>query len=357
MLAQLLTNRAFVQMTTFRLSSALRSAEEAESIARGIGSPDLLAFTLSFKTLVLLLKSPFDTSAAILAAEDAVAASAGGSSDWWTSLAWGALGIVLSRSGEPRRAREAILTAGGGPELRGIQSATRPAHFEALVHTAIETGDVDHAERWAKQSADEARRLALPNQNASALRALALVAQHKGDTQAALRFLEDAADEHAQSGASTREAYTLFQAVPLATALGEHQRAAAARQRATRLAAEAEADARADAEVEAAGDVYGPGDVVAHAAADEVPVEAPAAAPETPPGLAHLTARERQIAELVSLGLGNQAIASRLHVSRRTVEAHLSTIYRKSDLSSRSALAALVLRGPRPSVPIRKFDA
>lgn len=357
-LAQLLTNRAFVQMTTFRLSSALRSAEEAESIARGIGSPDLLAFTLSFKTLVLLLKSPFDTSAAILAAEDAVAASAGGSSDWWTSLAWGALGIVLSRSGEPHRAREAILTAGGGRQLRGIQSATRPAHFEALVHTAIETGDLDHAERWAKQAADEAHRLALPNQNASALRALALVAQHKGDTRAALRFLEDAAAEHAQSGASTREAYTLFQAIPLATALGDHQRAAAARLRATRLAADAEADARAAAEAEAAGDVYGVGDVVAHAAADgasadgsigvpaEALVETPEAPPETPPVLAHLTARERQIAELVAQGLGNQAIASRLHVSRRTVEAHLSTIYRKSDLSSRAALAALVLRGP-----------
>lgn len=346
-LAQLLANRAFVQMTTFRLASALRSAEEAESIARGIGSPDLLAFTLSFKTLVLLLKNPFDTSSAILAAEDAVAASAGGSSDWWTSLAWGALGIVLSRSGEPDRARDAILTAGGGPELRRVQSATRPAHFEALVHTALATGDVDHAERWAKQATDEAHRLALPNQRAAALRSRALLAQHTGDTHAALRFLEAAAAEHAHSGATTREAYTLFQAVPIATALGEHQRAAAARLRATSLAAASAADTDAAEAAAASADGYEAGvaaDVADVAEPSDVAAHAVLEAPEIPRALAHLTNRERQIAELVAQGLGNQAIASRLRVSRRTVEAHLSTIYRKSAVSSRSGLTALVLR-------------
>jgi DNA-binding CsgD family transcriptional regulator/tetratricopeptide (TPR) repeat protein len=408
-LVQLLTNRAFVQMTTFRLSSALRSAEEAESIARGIGSPDLLAFTLSFKALVLLLKNPFDTSAAILAGEDAVAASADGSSDWWTSLAWGALGIVLSRSGDPHRAREAILTAGGGPLLRRIQSATRPAHFEALVHTALATGDVDDAERWAKQAAGEADRLALPNQRAAAFRALALLAQHRGDAHTALCLLEGAAAEHADSGATTREAYTLFQAVPIATALGEHQRAAAARLRAMRLAASAadttgeDADADADADTDTDTDTdadrnatvqalsaaeagavaraavnanagSGPGlglgsglssgsgsglgsgsssgsangarepaDPTARGAA-EVTAHLAAAVPEIPRALAQLTPRERQIAGLVAQGLGNQVIASKLRVSRRTVEAHLSTIYRKCTVSSRAALAALVLR-------------
>jgi DNA-binding CsgD family transcriptional regulator len=121
--------------------------------------------------------------------------------------------------------------------------------------------------------------------------------------------------------------------VPLATALGDQRRAEAARVRATSLvvASAADADAREDAY-----EVADPApDVVAHAQ------DGP---PESPRGLGRLTARERQIAELVAQGLGNQAIATRLYVSRRTVEAHLSTIYRKYSLHSRSALAALVLQ-------------
>lgn len=101
------------------------------------------------------------------------------------------------------------------------------------------------------------------------------------------------------------------------------------------------ADAGAEPPAEPPDDLT---DVVARSATDTAP-DAPS---EVPPVLAHLTARERQIAELVAQGLGNQAIATRLHVSRRTVEAHLSAIFRRSSPASRSALAALVLRGAPP---------
>jgi DNA-binding CsgD family transcriptional regulator len=51
-----------------------------------------------------------------------------------------------------------------------------------------------------------------------------------------------------------------------------------------------------------------------------------------------LTDRERQIAELVADGLTNKQIATELFLSSRTVESHLSRIYPKLDVSSRSAL-------------------
>jgi DNA-binding NarL/FixJ family response regulator len=52
-----------------------------------------------------------------------------------------------------------------------------------------------------------------------------------------------------------------------------------------------------------------------------------------------LTSRERQVADLVAVGLSNQEVAARLFVSRRTVEAHLSRIFPKLDVRSRTALA------------------
>ncbi|MFF7598355.1 AAA family ATPase [Streptomyces mirabilis] len=57
-LPHLLSSRAFVYLNTCRLPAALESAEEAEAIARTLGSSDLLAFTLAFKTLILLLIRP-----------------------------------------------------------------------------------------------------------------------------------------------------------------------------------------------------------------------------------------------------------------------------------------------------------
>ncbi|MDQ6926329.1 MAG: LuxR C-terminal-related transcriptional regulator, partial [Candidatus Eremiobacteraeota bacterium] len=55
-----------------------------------------------------------------------------------------------------------------------------------------------------------------------------------------------------------------------------------------------------------------------------------------------LTAREADVAELVAQDLGNRAIAARLGISERTVEVHLTNLYRKLGLRSRSGLARLV---------------
>ncbi|MCW6011172.1 response regulator transcription factor, partial [Micromonospora sp. CPCC 205371] len=61
------------------------------------------------------------------------------------------------------------------------------------------------------------------------------------------------------------------------------------------------------------------------------------AAPQRPADA--LSAREREIATLVAAGLSNQEIASRLFLSRRTVESHLSRIFAKLGVRSRTAMA------------------
>jgi DNA-binding CsgD family transcriptional regulator len=59
-----------------------------------------------------------------------------------------------------------------------------------------------------------------------------------------------------------------------------------------------------------------------------------------------LTKRESEVAELAAAGLGNKEIATRLYVSRRTVEATLTKVYAKLAVRSRTELAGH-LRPPR----------
>jgi DNA-binding NarL/FixJ family response regulator len=55
-------------------------------------------------------------------------------------------------------------------------------------------------------------------------------------------------------------------------------------------------------------------------------------------GLDSLTASERRIAELASEGLTNREIAQTLFVTARTVEGHLTSVFRKLQLDSRNEL-------------------
>jgi DNA-binding NarL/FixJ family response regulator len=53
-----------------------------------------------------------------------------------------------------------------------------------------------------------------------------------------------------------------------------------------------------------------------------------------------LTAREKQIVELVAEGKANRQIAEELFISEKTVSRHLANVYVKLDVGSRTAAAA-----------------
>ena len=58
-----------------------------------------------------------------------------------------------------------------------------------------------------------------------------------------------------------------------------------------------------------------------------------------------LTHREHEVLHLAIRGLSNDEIAARLAISRRTVEAHMRTLFRKTGVTRRAQLAALAPRG------------
>ena len=62
-------------------------------------------------------------------------------------------------------------------------------------------------------------------------------------------------------------------------------------------------------------------------------------------GLDALTASERRVAELASEGLTNREIAQNLFVTARTVEGHLTSVFRKLQVNSRDELPAALASG------------
>lgn len=79
---------------------------------------------------------------------------------------------------------------------------------------------------------------------------------------------------------------------------------------------------------------------------------------EVDQGLNRLTPREREIAHLIGGGAANKEIASRLHISEKTVKAHLTAIFGKLGVSSRLQLA-LLLAGlpPQPLREVRRTSS
>ncbi|WP_406500069.1 AAA family ATPase [Streptomyces sp. NBC_00846] len=331
MLSQLLLCKAYAHFLTCRVTTALELADEAATIARALGSGELLGFTLAIRSLFLMQARPPGDPDVLAAAEEAATAPEGTGESWWSTLVRSLLALAAMGAGDPHRARDVLLDAGGGRDLPRLQPSLLPEFLELLVAAALAVGETEEAENAAERALKEAEQIDLPTRRAAALRAFGRVEAHRRDPAAAARAFAEAARESALSGATLREAQSLLLGAAFTRAAGDGAGAAAMWRRARRQAAEGGATllvALADQQrPEVLGDTDG------------------AAEPSGPAaGLAQLTSREREIAALVAEGLTNQAVASRLCLSPRTVESHIARVYRKTGVPSRAALATLVAR-------------
>ncbi|MBX6390909.1 MAG: helix-turn-helix transcriptional regulator, partial [Frankia sp.] len=261
---------------------------------------------------------------------------------------------ALVEAGEPVRAIEELLSAAGGPSLRRIETAYHPYWCELLTRAELArvgetagagagadgadaslTEVVAAADRWACRAEETAAGAggSLPGRLASALRARAAVDLARGDAKAA-------AERALESAAAADQAELVIESGRSRTLAG---RALATLGDTAAAVAELR---RAEARLRAAG-ANRPGDEAARLLrqlGQRVARGGRPAGRASEPGqdgaAARLSARERQIAQLVAAGQTNKQIAAQLFVSEKTVESHLTKVLAKLGVPSRAAVGA-----------------
>jgi DNA-binding CsgD family transcriptional regulator len=201
-------------------------------------------------------------------------------------------------------------------------------------------GNLDEAERWVGEAESTAQEMGLLGRQGSARAGRAAVQLARGDADGAVEAALEAADLLDRCGRpsdAARARMLAGRALAAAAAGGGQSAAGAAEQavaeleRARAALLEAGAPRLAD---EAARELRRLGLRVAR----------PGGRASASAGVGALSEREREVADLVAAGLTNGEIAAQLHLSEKTVANHLTRIFAKLEISSRSALAAAVAR-------------
>jgi DNA-binding CsgD family transcriptional regulator len=322
-------------------------AQLREVIAEADGAHDVIWKTTAQMMLALVLSFLADRGAARESANSAIdsAEELGG---FYPGLAYAGLIAATVAAGDVAAADDAIAVGwqhvSFQPKMAALWNAFR-------AHAALARGDLTEARRWA----DDAVAATTGWHLALALTTRALVAVFQGEPEQADRDAHDALAIAAGPPAySCAPAAALECLAVLAVNAGGHREAA-------RFFAAAEAirqrtgevrfkfyDAACEASVAVLRDAMGEKDFEsawaegAGLSTDEAIAYAQRRRGERKrptSGWASLTPTERDVVRLVSEGLANNDIATRLFVSPRTVQTHLTHVYTKLGLSSRVQLA------------------
>ena len=247
----------------------------------------------------------------------------------WEHMPGREVGRLALLSGDPEGAMRVLHEACGGPSLPRVVPPDRCFIWADLADAPLQLGDVEQAEEIVARAQEHARHVDHPLAHVLALR-----------SRAELRLARGAADEAvagARDSIAAAEAAGLpVDALRSRVVLGRALAAAGDRDAAKReLYAAEEGLAAAGAEL------YRANAARALRALGERPARTPRAGSG---GVDGLTARERQVADLVTAGRTNRQIADELVLSVKTVETHLARIFAKLEVSSRTALAAKVAR-------------
>jgi DNA-binding CsgD family transcriptional regulator len=227
------------------------------------------------------------------------------------------LGFIELSLGDATRALDYLRR---GWELRDSVNLLEPGHRFELADTLealIAAGELDEAEAKLAPWEDRSRRLDRSWALAITSRCRALLHSARGDLAAAQRQFDDALGEHARTQDPFQHARTLL-------AMGSTQRRAKHR-------------SAARSSLEQALAIFNR--LPAPLWADKARAELGRIGGRAPAKDDELTEAERRVAELVAMGRTNHEVAASLFLGERTVASHLTHIYAKLGVRSRTELA------------------
>jgi predicted ATPase/DNA-binding CsgD family transcriptional regulator len=307
-----LSNLAFFLMHHGERDQAVTLAEQGMALARSVGEPSLIAWSLLQLGLATDSAGDFERSERLYSEMLNFARQAG--NDRIAILALHNIGTTMRSRGDKARARVI---------LEEVLSMARPRNDRWL--TSLATGNLGFV--LAPEDPDHALML---------LEESLALAHEIGHPWLTIRRLEDLASVLASSDRGEISAGLLGAAGALRDAFGY-----ARSSQAQADVDDASAAARERLGAEAFDVAYNKGRAmtadaaVALALGRSAPV--PKERPERPGGL---TGREIQVAGDIARGLTNRQIAGRLGISERTVDAHVQNIRNKLGLERRVQIAA-----------------
>ena len=323
-LVPLVIVRAMAFVNLLDLDAALREGESAEEGARLQGVPHLLQYALWELALVRHLRGE-TLEASHAAAEFLELLPRLEPSDLTRTGNCTVAAITVDE--DPERCIDEMKRV-AGPRIEDANPTWSTWLLLVLVRAGVATGRMDEAEDWADRATRhaDALRLAAGAVRAACARGEVLLARDEVD--AALDVASDAvaAGIRVDAPRDTVDARLL---------VGRALAAAGRRDEAVETLRRAAADA-------AKGCGFRMRDEAAlhlRALGEGLPAESRRFARG---GDGELSPREREIADLVAEGRSNKEVAATLFLSDRTVEYHLSAVYRKLGVRSRTELAALL---------------
>lgn len=310
-------------LSTGPMDESRRFLAEAAEVSQRIGAVHMRGVSMALDAIATVWTEPENLPRATMLADEA-AVLLRPSADRFAKMAPMAQALTAYFAGDHARCMSLILNSGGGPDLHEVPGFLRSMCFEMIAAAGAAAGrDVSS---WADE-AEAAESGNLPHQRgyvvAARGHALLAAGNHAG---AAARY-EEAADLFGAAGSTRPRAWTLVAAAHSAAATGRRHDATmmliTAKELATRCGS-ARIHRRAEEEQQLLATVQGPG------------------ALHTSAALSVLTGREHQIAVIAASGKKTREIAQELSLSPRTIDVHLTRIYRKLNISSRAALARLI---------------
>jgi DNA-binding CsgD family transcriptional regulator/tetratricopeptide (TPR) repeat protein len=340
LLTHLLIGLGSVLKLRGELAGAAEAYDEAAEAAARTHSGQLMgmAHTMQCRAATWL----GDHGRARLLGEQAVAA-VGGQGGWFEAIARAVLAQARLVGGDAGNVVAEILDAGGGADLPRFDPVSRCDWWEVVARAAVLAGDVGQAQVFADRAAATAREVSLHAPAGAAALAQAEVLVATGEWDGAVGSARRSAGEFM----AIDNRLELGRArLVLGTALdGLGDRAAAVE---AVVAAESDFAACSAAHLQAVSRsmLRRLGRRVPSPRGRPAPVPPPRAGADASAVLATLSPREWEVARLLRDGRTNREIAAELVLSAKTVESHISHIFVKLGVSTRSAVAAAVAGVP-----------